>query len=80
MPEYRPVTVETDLSDGIPRPRALVTPGQRRRISAVTRQWDRGQQRYFDVKLDDGGSALLCLDRRTMCWSLVDVRGQVKPA
>ena len=78
MPEYPLVTVQADLIDGTMVPKTLWQSGKQSLVSSIIRQWDRGQQRYFDVRLDDGRSAILCLDRRSQQWHLVDARGRAK--
>ena len=78
MPEYPFVTVQADTIGGTVVPKALWESGRKSPIVTVVRQWDRGRQRYFDVRLNDGRSAILRLDRRSQQWHLVDVRGQTK--
>jgi hypothetical protein len=74
-----PITVQTDAGGAI-APLSFRAGGRQYGVGAVIRQWDRGRQRYFDVRLGDGRTAILRLDRGAGQWYLVDMRGQARPA
>jgi hypothetical protein len=74
-----PVTVQVDSSSGTIVPQSLWRSGRRYRVTGVVRQWDRGRQRYFDVRLGDGQTAILRFNQCAGQWYLVDVRGKARP-
>ena len=84
--ERTPVTVEARFApEGTITPTAIVEGGRRRAIAAVGRQWDersaeRGPQRFFDVQMPGGETLLLCLERRTLRWTVVGARGLARMA
>ena len=79
MPEYPLVTVQADTMGGTAVPKTLWESGRKSSIIDIVRQWDQGRQRYFDIRLDEGRSAILRLDRRSQQWHLVDAHGQARP-
>ena len=78
MPERTGGAVTVDVTCGEGVPTEIRTADGRRRVVAVTRQWDQGQQRSYDVALDGGQTAILRHNRRSGQWTLVDVRGPAR--
>lgn len=80
MANDTPVVVQVDARAGAAVPHSFSVSGQRYRVVELARQWDRARQRYYEVRLGDGHTAILRLDRRADVWYLVDMHGKARLA
>jgi hypothetical protein len=74
------ITVQMDARAHAAAPHSFVASGRCHRVVGLIRQWDRGRQRYFEVQVGDGHTAILRLDQGAGQWYLVDMRGRARPA
>ena len=78
MPE--PPVVEVISSKDGRLPESLSIDGKEHRITSIVRQWQVQGEDCFEVELADRRTAVLCRDRWSGGWTVVDVRGRSRLA
>ncbi len=78
MPERSAVEVIPSKDGRLPE--SLSIDGRQHPIASIVRQWQTGGDDCFEVELANQSSAVVCRDRWSGAWTVVDVRGRSRLA